>query len=150
MSEVTQRNKEEAKEIAAKLGLVAVLPRKNELFLDLDMKPSKTAARVEEVLHDNGVYFVSKLITKSKSGKRHLYIKLSRNVAASTRIALQACLGSDPVREVLSILRKLEGSEAPTALFETKKELKRVKAWRVENMMAASTAKAILDDDVPF
>ncbi len=156
MSEVIQRNQQEVKDIAKAMGLVAVLPRRNELLLDLDIKSRNK--KIEAVLHDNGVYFVSTLATVSKSGKRHLYIRLSRNISNVTRIALQACLGSDPVREVLSIIRKLEGSDAPTALFETKKELKKVKAWRTEHANDAvvqwggrrGKGTAVLDDDVPF
>lgn len=43
-------------------------------------------------------------ITKSKSGNRHVIIKLTNPYAQWERIAMQACLGSDRVREILNFV----------------------------------------------
>jgi hypothetical protein len=56
----------------------------------------------------------------SKSGNTHCYVTLKQPVAAAERIALQSCLGSDPKREALSVLRLLNSIEEPSLLFKPK------------------------------
>jgi hypothetical protein len=61
--------------------------------------------------------------TLSRNGNRHVYIKLQNALKAPERIALQACLGSDPTREFLSLKRWLNNDPNPILLFETKQKL---------------------------
>jgi hypothetical protein len=53
----------------------------------------------------------------SKSGNKHIIIKLRNTLGVKDRILLQACLGSDLTREILSYLRVLWGNETPILLF---------------------------------
>lgn len=129
MSEVIQRSTEEVQAIAASMGLVCMLPDSTEIQLDFDSEVD-ASAKVIAVLAQNGWSVVSTLSTKSKGGNTHLYIKLDVTLGPLQRICLQACLGSDPVREVLSMIRLNGGSNAPTALFETPAQALRVNAWR--------------------
>lgn len=168
MSEVLHRTKEDVEEIAQKQGLVAIIPEFDEITLDLD-GDAQINDKVLKCLTDNGIEILSDLLTVSKNGNAHVYIKvktISGVVKAQlltdkskgftfdkdakdpfeadedtrvtlkifqpiVRIALQACLGSDPVREVLSLLRG-EAWDCPIALFETPKEAARVLAWRTQ------------------
>jgi hypothetical protein len=60
--------------------------------------------------------------TPSRSGlpKRHLIVRLNRPVSNAERIALQAALGSDPVREILGIVRVQHNDPHPTLFLESK------------------------------
>lgn len=53
----------------------------------------------------------------SKSGNKHAAITLASPQPATVRLALQAALGSDGVREVLGLKRHENGCEEPSALF---------------------------------
>lgn len=156
MSEVIQRNAEEVEAIAERMGLVCILPEENELQIDADHPWNPDVFdRVEKVLQENnGIQILDKLTTISKNGRKHVYMRLSKSVAPSTRIAIQSCLGSDPIREILSIIRLMSGSDAPTALFETKLQAARVENWRTgrkRKLRKTAVVDPILtDDDVPF
>ncbi len=57
----------------------------------------------------------------SKSGDgQHVWIKLMRPLTAPERIALQACLGSDASRELLSLAGVWAGKQRPIVLFRPK------------------------------
>lgn len=131
MSEVGQRNKEDVEIEAEKLGLIAIFPEARELLLDLD-NGADINITVRGVIEREGSWKVlSELITHSKSGKgRHAYMLLDRYISDHNRILIQACLGSDPVREALSLIRLEAGATAITALFETKLQAARVEDWR--------------------
>jgi hypothetical protein len=62
-------------------------------------------------------------ITASRNGNRHVYIGLEFPMSVPERIALQACLGSDPTREFLSLKRWLNKDPNPILLFEVKPKL---------------------------
>lgn len=55
---------------------------------------------------------------RSRSGNRHITIKLKNPMNVVERIMLQACLGSDRVREILSYARSLNGEPHPVLLFK--------------------------------
>jgi hypothetical protein len=103
---------------ARQLGLVVVLPRSNELFVDIDDEASMhvflaSVARLGDV---------SYLVRRSPSGapgRRHITVTMPRAVTAMERIALQAMLGSDRVREILSWQRLQRGINEPTLFFES-------------------------------
>ena len=135
MSEVLQRNAEEVEEIAAGLGLMCFLPEENEVFLDLDVEdaPEVMFGGVHQTLQDNGIRLTDQLRTKSKNGNSHLYFKCSRVLKQWERILIQTALGSDPVKEVLSMMRLWQvNTTAPVALFETKVQAIRVRQWRAK------------------
>ena len=96
----------------------------DEIFLDLD-DGAVINEKVRDCMLRNGVSIIRELTTVSASGNRHVYWKLSKSFTYAEIAALQAALGSDPVREMLTIL-----SRDFSALYETPEEAARVIAWR--------------------
>ena len=111
---------EESLAAAAKQGLAVITPKANELFVDIDSDASFEAfttmvAKLAEF--EPGTQWQC---APSKSGlpKRHAVVTLTREVGDIERIALQAILASDPLRELLSYVRVRAGQEAPIKFFE--------------------------------
>lgn len=104
---------------AREKGLVAVLPEEDQLFLDIDHTDDLKVMRdVIKVLRHNGFVIWEERRTTSKSGNVHVYLRCERALGTLERVLLQACLGSDRKREVLSYLRERAGNFAPTVFFE--------------------------------
>ena len=108
-------------------GLVAVLPNSNELFLDIDTDADYNLflfhlAILGERFYEN-IEFES-LTSSSGLPHRHIIVKLPFDVTTEQRIALQAALGSDRKRELLSICESIdedcENHLTPVTLFEDK------------------------------
>jgi hypothetical protein len=135
MSESLARSEEEVEQIADERGLIAFFCKDDELMVDEDTPPSSPLwTAVEDAIWKGGHHFLKdELETTSVHGKKHRYYKLESPLDPTERLLLQACLGSDPLREVLSLLRLKEGSEAVTVLFETPHEAARVIRWRKQN-----------------
>lgn len=120
-------------EHAASLGCEVVLPKPYQLQIDLDTDADLVRMdNMIAVLQRNEIHVAVEKITTSRSGNRHAYVRvngMTRGVGCETtdgydsdispllRIALQACLGSDPKRELLSLLRIAKGSGRPPTLF---------------------------------
>lgn len=110
------------KATAASMGLVAVEPEPDELQLDIDNQSDM--ALVDDMLgllEASDVAVRVHKITTSKSGNSHVYLRLEwpGGLDPVTRIALQACCGSDRKRELLSLLRHVfKTQHPPTVLFE--------------------------------
>ena len=121
------RRLEEAADVAAAKGCVIVHPKRNELFIDIDsIEAWNNFQKCFEVLTKTEAATISTR-TRSPSGKlhrEHIVIKMPRDVTDEERILLQACLASDPLREMLSLMRLRAGDEAPTIFFEKKKTSK--------------------------
>lgn len=134
MSEVAQCTMDEAIEIAAKEGLWCEFPQPDELFIDIDNAAGYINADVVAAINKTESYPLKLnsniLYTTSKSGNRHAYIKCSNPVGDMQRVALQAALGSDPVKEALSVLRLNLESTAANVLFETPKGHRELVIWR--------------------
>lgn len=106
---------------AAEEGLKVVYPTDNELQIDIDSEEQYAVfQRRMEVLERNipGEYGVEEHPSKSGLPKRHVTITVPFVVDTWTRIALQASLGSDPVRELLSCCRTLKGGPMATLFLE--------------------------------
>lgn len=110
-------------------NLRVVVPMDNELQIDLDTEEAYLNHRsMMEVLDGRGViYEYNEAPSKSGLPNRHITIKLlsgpgGRDIQLPLepyqRIALQAALGSDPVRELLSCMRVFRGVTPPTAFLE--------------------------------
>lgn len=103
-------------------GFVISLPKENELQVDIDSDNQLKAFennfnRLCQSLHQD-IYQVR---TQSKSGKGfHIRVLMPWPLEPVERIAWQACLGSDPVREILSLIRFRRGDTIPTLFLETK------------------------------
>lgn len=103
-----------------------VIPTEFELTIDLDKGMSLNVA-VEKTLEP---FIADVLMTISKSKNQHIYYRLYTGLPIGERIALQAALGSDPIREALSALDTK--CEVPIAFFETPKEFLKVTNWRAK------------------
>jgi hypothetical protein len=150
MNKLFAQTAKEAENIAAREGLTAFFARDNELFLDFDQP---FPGRVLLILLEQDL-IQSELRTVSRNGNTHVYLRLNRFVSLFERLALQAVLQSDPVKEILTTLRALDG-EGVIALFETSIEAIRVARWRlkwtVENLSQPperpERRKILLDGD---
>lgn len=72
---------------------------------------------------------IDALETRSKSGRKHVYVKTTSALKNATRIQLQAFLGSDATRELLSLSRLERAIWPASVLFETQEEAVRVKQF---------------------
>lgn len=108
--------------IAGAMGLEVVVPDIDGLQLDIDCEADLALADgMVRLLLDNRVQTKIVRTTRSKGGNWHVYLKIDwpDDLDPVTRIALQACLGSDRKRELLSLLRHVFGTQNPaTVLFE--------------------------------
>lgn len=96
-------------------------PGENELFIDIDSARQWSIFKDQlKVFERNFGSVISYKVTPSKSGppNRHIRVILPFQVNELQRIAFQAVLGSDPVRELLSIARDRQGDEHPTLFLE--------------------------------
>lgn len=120
---------EDPSAVALREGHIMRLPGDNELFLDLDSADGETMMEEGlEILNRNWrqrmpsgeTPFTVTYNKPSKSGvNRHVIVSCPFTLDPIKRIALQACLGSDLVREILSLLRVLlELPRPPTVFFE--------------------------------
>lgn len=112
-------------------GLIMVIPSSGELFIDIDDdEPESQRARMEkgiETLRRNGSTVEIRKETISKNGNSHVYLMADvpgwDGNDPVARAALQACLGSDPVKELLSLLRVWNHKKRPpTTFFEMTEE----------------------------
>ncbi len=128
---------------AKKLGVNAVFPRADELFIDLDEGMQLNAVTLE-VMNDHN-YITNELHTVSRNGNQHVYYRLIKSFSVSDRIALQAALGSDPQKELLSALDS--ACECPVVLFETDKEFGNVLVWRERIAQAEQVESEVPSED---
>lgn len=116
---------EPAPEKAARLGLLLVEPKDNELFVDLDHQADvdQFGVRLETFLR---VYpEASVQYTRSSGGGWHAYVTVpNETFTIDQRIALQAALGSDPLREMIAISHAKGGYQWPCVFFETPDHVK--------------------------
>jgi len=100
-------------------GFVVYYPKANELLIDIDnVQHEDVFARSFEILKRE-FPDVTMRQNKSKSGVgTHIRIELPWELSTFERIAWQAALGSDPVRELLSCIRAVRNDEHPTMFIE--------------------------------
>ena len=109
-------------------GLTVVLPKDDELQIDIDCDAQyelfqRMYTRLRKEFSE--VELVSATISKGGLPGRHIVVKLPFELETPMeRIAFQAALGSDPMRELLSIFRVYNGDSHPTLLVEKKWEKK--------------------------
>lgn len=118
---------DDPREVADRLGLEMVLPGPRDLFVDLDnAADTKHYVSMLALLAEIAGKDVSESkVTESAGGNKHAYLLSSfldefdecSRERAILRIALQACLGSDRKRELLSLLRVLLRMDRPPTVF---------------------------------
>ncbi len=104
---------------------IQVIPEdSHQFFLDIDDKFAEARMNVAlELCKRLGfeVREVGKLRSKSdtlSTPHYHMYLEFPRPISMPERIALQACFGSDRTKELLSLLRYIDGIDNPTVMFE--------------------------------
>lgn len=105
----------------AEEGYIPRYPSPNELLIDIDNDTHWEAfVRSFDIFKREYPLEQSCKIYPSRSGLpcRHVIVQLPFKIDDWQRIALQAALGSDPVRELLSILRLQRGDAHPTMFIE--------------------------------
>lgn len=108
---------------AASNGLKTVYPKPNELQLDIDtVAQYKTFQMMRPLLNQRFTILkvVEKPSTSGKPNRKHVTITVNKPLVDSERIVLQACLGSDPKRELISFFHLLDDDPRPTLFFEKK------------------------------
>jgi len=101
---------EKAFEKAKEEGCKVVIPDDHTLTLDIDAPclPSSYYKMINK-LYQHFTIKESK-VTFSKSGNLHVYLTFQESFTDTEKILLQALLGSDPVRELMSFLRVRKGN----------------------------------------
>lgn len=105
-------------------GQQVVLPGPRDVFLDIDS--DEAFQYMHDRLTDMGklggapgqLVLVSAEPSKSGLPKRHVILRAPHDLSDEERIALQAVLGSDLIREFLSLMRKWSGGEIATTFYE--------------------------------
>ncbi len=109
-------------EVAAEQGQQVVLPGPYDVFVDIDTDEAY-ACCLAQLGRCRGMDLHWEILSAkaSKSGlpHRHVYLRTNRELSPTKRITLQACFGSDPTRELLSLMRIwLRSERPPTTFFE--------------------------------
>lgn len=114
-------NSESAFEKAKANDLVVVEPEAHQLQIDIDDSRayeifSKNQAAVNEHF---GIVGIEEHASKSGGDRKHVTVTLAKPVMSNMeRILLQACLGSDGVRELLSYVQVLNRDPHPILFLE--------------------------------
>lgn len=113
---------------AEKLGRRVVLPAADELFVDIDTEAAlERYENARRILIEHALVFIDETghivetMAPSPSGKEHRYhvtLKMVRALSHVERIAFQAAIGSDIVRELLSLIQLEKGEPHPVVFFE--------------------------------
>lgn len=101
-------NSESAYSKATLMGLVVVTPEPNQLQIDIDSDVAYAVYKqnLETLKQFFPVASIEEHPSKSGGEKRHVTITLIKPVMSNMeRILLQACLGSDGIRELLSYVQ---------------------------------------------
>lgn len=107
------------KYVARKMGegFKIFTPSVYELALDIDSQEAWETFLVRwKRMFDEGIVGDYKVFDSSTPGHKHIIVKIGMNLDPLERIAFQAVLGSDLVREFLSILRYYHNDPFPTIL----------------------------------
>lgn len=118
-------------------GLEIIIPGLHQIQLDID-RPwpleqtylDRKVKEVRELIHNRDAKMISVLFRfdeefsierheawRSAGGNIHVMLTLNRKIELQDRIALQAILGSDPMRELCNLRRARCSAEDPIALF---------------------------------
>lgn len=123
------------------------------LLLDLDTSEAWVAFKamlrcVNQNLYSHHSVFIVKIRWwYSTNGNRHAIVYLSEAMPLVERLLLQAVLGSDAKRELLSLCRWYKGRNEPSMLFRPKG----VKTYKLRSSLWETERSPTEDlDDLPF
>lgn len=116
MSEV----REDAVEKAARLGLTLVQPNPDQVFVDIDSERERVEFLARWLMFLELYPDATYTETRSQNNNWHIYITIPSlsPIGDHERIALQAALGSDPLREMLAIMHGRAGYKYTSVFFE--------------------------------
>lgn len=108
-------------------GFDILYPDPDELFIDIDTEEQyQTFLRhFHRLREEKGTFDDIQFIERfSKSGppRRHIHVRMPNKLSSVERIAWQAVLGSDLVRELLSMIRWSKVDQWPTLFCEPKEK----------------------------
>jgi hypothetical protein len=106
---------------ATKKECIIVRPKANELFIDIDNESQlgSFSKAIQVFAKTHVCTYQTRPSSSGKPNRYHIVVTLDQEtVDARTRILYQAVLGSDPVREILSLLRLEKDDPMPTIFFE--------------------------------
>jgi hypothetical protein len=123
LDNLTPKDFEVARLNAEVAGFDVVIGHETMLTLDLDSEEAEAQFRneLEAVNRLLGVLKVEEWPSKRGGAHKHAVVWLKTPATALERIALQAALGSDPLREILSVIRLRNGIAEPSRLFRPRK-----------------------------
>lgn len=99
-------------------GFEIIRSDNNTILLDIDNPESMERFHYfYEKIYDSFDLRVSKT-WKSRHGNYHIVIECSISMPFPNRVAIAACLGSDPIREALAIRMYMDGINEPSVLFK--------------------------------
>lgn len=149
-SSITEERFEAAAEEAEANGCEVVYGGSNHLLLDYDgdglslwAENKPRLERIAKVVREE--WWSSK---SHMPGHLHARITLDKELTVPERSALQACLGSDPVREIINLTRWKHGVAEPVRLFRPKDAEVTVKDYKLEADLQLALGDK--DDDLPF
>ena len=117
------KNYEDAQTKAKAEGKQIVIPKSNELFIDIDSAEQYEIfkSRIKELNECfHCVFDMKEVPSPGGPNNRHIYIKLDCAILEEERAFLQLFLGSDPIREYLAWCLCKIGDPHPTLFFENK------------------------------
>ena len=113
-------NSQRAINVALSEGLTVRLPEANELLIDIDNEHSFMLFMKQIEIVKKYIGATGDTITESRHGLpgRHIVVTLDHDITETERLLLQACLGSDRVRELLGYVQMKNGDAHPTLFLE--------------------------------
>ena len=114
---------EELQKKAEARGCVVVFPKANQLFIDIDTpEQGKYFDKcISSFQRHTPCMWVKRPSPSGKPDRLHITVTLvDKEIDERTRILYQAVLGSDPLREALSLENLENGDPRPTRFFEKK------------------------------
>jgi|SRR5580704_3831947 hypothetical protein len=114
------RTEEQCREWAESIGCDLIVATDTQLFIDIDTEAQFDVFKVNLLVLGKHFAVRRTSLTPSKQGlpHRHIVVDLHGAWPLMTRIAMQAALGSDPMRELLSIRRAVNEEENVVIFFE--------------------------------
>jgi hypothetical protein len=115
------KTSEDAAKHAESCGFEVYRGDEKTLLLDIDTGPAFRQFEINRDLVDKLVGIEDYNVWNSQSGTHHVLLKLKKPLSIELRLFIQACLGSDVQRELLTYKRILAGEKEPVMLFRPRK-----------------------------
>lgn len=123
-----------AVEEAERRGLVIVTPEDDEVFVDIDNERDLEwfERAVDKIAGATSILWEVRPSPSGRPGRFHAIVVFLYDVEldAYARIAFQAALGSDRMRETLGLVRALGDETVPTLFFETRERAEEIAETR--------------------